>query len=306
MPARLFCKTGELAGAAYAIGQEASIGRLDENQITLHPSYISGYHARIYFDDREGRYFIEDLKSSNGTQLDGTPVSEPVRLDRLHVITFARQVDFIFQVTAETAVPQFNDTLGETPVSDDSREKTFIGDVFAPLPKLPDLPPDDAPDSTKLRDPFAAVPPQEEPQDIVEKTMFRDAFSPMPDLSTPPVETPSETPPDADESAPEATQETTSFTLVVTMPDETVERFVLQEGKQVVGREASCDLTIPDTSISRMHARITVVAGTVTIEDLGSKNATFVDGQKLTKAAEITPENTLRFGLSIEASLERS
>ena len=310
MPARLFCKTGELAGAAYPIDREASIGRLDENQITLHPSYISGYHARIFFDDQEGRYFIEDLKSSNGTQLDGTPVSEPVRLDQLHVITFARQVDFIFQVTAETMAPAFDDTQGEVPISDDSREKTFVGDVFAPLPKLPDIPPapppDEAPDSTKMRDPFAAVPPPGELPDIAGKTTFRDAFAPLPDIPGLPSDAPSEPTHSDEEPAPEPGKDAASFTLVVTMPDGTLERFPLKEGKQVVGRESSCDLPIPDTSISRMHAQITVEGSTVTLEDLGSKNATFVDGKKLSEAVAVTPENTLRFGLSIEASLERS
>ena len=305
MPARLFCKTGELAGATYAIDQEASIGRLEDNQITLHPSYISGYHARIYFDDQEGRYFIEDLKSSNGTQIDGTSVSEPVRLDQLHVITFARQVDFIFQVTEEAAT-LFEDPFGATPVSDDSREKTFIGDAFAPLPKLPDLPPgpdpDEAPESTQLRDPFATAQPPVEPQDFAEKTMFRDAFSPIPDLPAMPSDAPLEASPGEEQPAEAAT----AFTLVVTMPDGTVERFSLKEGKQILGRESSCDLTVPDTSISRTHAQITVEGDTVTLEDMGSKNATFVDGQKLSEAVEVTPGDTLRFGLSIEASLERS
>lgn len=306
MPARLFCKTGELAGSAYAIGREATIGRLVDNQITLYPSYVSGYHARIYFDDAEDRYFLEDFNSSNGTELDGVPVSEPVRLDQLHVITFAHQVDFIFLVAAEASASDFS--VEKTPVSDDLRDKTYIGDIFAPLPALPGLDAEDAGEMTPLPDPFDDLQTPVEPPDSRDKTTFHDAFSPMPSLDLPSASAPtaSEDAPGDGETAPEPAAEPAQFTLVVTMPDETAEVFSLVEGAQIVGRELSCDLTIPDTSISRRHARITVEAGTVMLEDLGSKNATFVDGQKLTTSVAIHPDSLIRFGLSIEASLEHA
>ena len=305
MPARLFCKTGKLAGSSYAIGREATIGRLEDNQITLYPSYVSGYHARIYYDDTEHHYFLEDLNSSNGTELDGMPVSAPVRLDNLHVITFAHQVDFIFHVVAGEARPAFDDSILETPVTDDSREKTFIGDVFAPLPSLPSLDPENTGELTRLRDPFTAMEAPVEPADSGEKTAYHDAFAPMPTLETPATPPPEETPDDA-ETAEEESAGPTRFNLVVTMPDETVETFSLEDGPHIVGRELSCDLTLPDTSISRQHARITVEGGRVMLEDLGSKNATFVDGNRIAEAVEIHPDSLTRFGLSIEAHLEQA
>ena len=89
MPARLFCEIGELAGSDFLIEEKATIGRLKQNEITLHPTFISGEHARIHFDKEENGYVLEDLGSSNGTMLDGMAVTEPTRLDRLHVITLA-------------------------------------------------------------------------------------------------------------------------------------------------------------------------------------------------------------------------
>lgn len=51
----------------------------------------------------------------------------------------------------------------------------------------------------------------------------------------------------------------------------------------VLGREASCDVVIPDRQVSRFHARITPTAEGVILEDLGSKNGTHHNGNVLTE-----------------------
>ena len=330
MPARLFCKTGELTGSAFFIDREATIGRLDENNIPLQASYISGHHARIFFDEAEGRYFLEDLNSSNGTRLDGSRISEPTRLERLHVITFARKADFIFQVMAETSLPAFQPSTG---AQDDAMDKTHIGEIFTPLPdistadsgevtKLRDpfsslQPPDASGDVTHVRDPFVDLQAAKDFQDSGEKTTYLEAFTPMAALPTLPdddegssVDGPAPPPPPPEESIdPGASQAQTpdvSYVLVVTMPDQSMIEFPLPEGSHVLGRDPAVDLAIPDSSVSRRHARVTVKGGTVTIEDLGSKNSTFYGGEKLLTEVEIQPERTIRLGLSIEANLKRS
>jgi hypothetical protein len=58
---------------------------------------VSGRHARIEWDEAAGSYFLEDLGSLNGTELDGEPLSGRERLDRLHVITLGGKLDLIFQ-----------------------------------------------------------------------------------------------------------------------------------------------------------------------------------------------------------------
>ncbi len=50
----------------------------------------------------------------------------------------------------------------------------------------------------------------------------------------------------------------------------------------VIGREASCEITIPDRQVSRYHARITVGVSGAVLEDLGSKNGTHYRGGRLT------------------------
>ncbi|MYN63758.1 MAG: FHA domain-containing protein [Acidobacteria bacterium] len=98
MQANFFCKTGALAGANYEIGEHATIGRGQDNTVVLTDDVVSTSHARIAFDSAAAGYYLEDLGSTNGTRLDGVPVSGRQRLGDLHVVTFGEQHDFIFVI----------------------------------------------------------------------------------------------------------------------------------------------------------------------------------------------------------------
>jgi DNA-binding winged helix-turn-helix (wHTH) protein len=58
-------------------------------------------------------------------------------------------------------------------------------------------------------------------------------------------------------------------------------RATLGEGEHVVGRDAYADIFLDSAGVSRRHARIVVAAGRATIEDLGSKNGTFVADRRI-------------------------
>jgi pSer/pThr/pTyr-binding forkhead associated (FHA) protein len=47
----------------------------------------------------------------------------------------------------------------------------------------------------------------------------------------------------------------------------------------IVGRDASCDIEIPNRQVSRQHARFTPTKKGLMLEDLGSKNGTHYNGQ---------------------------
>lgn len=134
MTARLFSKTGDLAGTEFEIEREATIGKSTGNTIVLAPGTISGQHARIYFDDNTQSYFLEDTKSRNGTRLDGMPVSGPERLGRLHVITFANAYDFIF------IVPQGAGQISPQPPVGISEEPVDPRSAVSPTAAVQDLP----------------------------------------------------------------------------------------------------------------------------------------------------------------------
>lgn len=57
--------------------------------------------------------------------------------------------------------------------------------------------------------------------------------------------------------------------------------FPLALGETIIGRDADCAVVIDSTDVSRHHARLFVSEDHVTVEDLGSKNGTFVSGDQL-------------------------
>jgi DNA-binding winged helix-turn-helix (wHTH) protein len=58
-------------------------------------------------------------------------------------------------------------------------------------------------------------------------------------------------------------------------------RVTLREGEHVVGRDPDVEIYLDAAGVSRRHALIKIAAARATIEDLGSKNGTFVGGQRI-------------------------
>ena len=72
----------------------------------------------------------------------------------------------------------------------------------------------------------------------------------------------------------------------------------------VIGREGA-DLTITDPQISRRHTAVRPVDDGVEIEDLGSLNGTFVNGERLSTPITLTSSGKIRIGDSdIEVEVE--
>jgi hypothetical protein len=70
-------------------------------------------------------------------------------------------------------------------------------------------------------------------------------------------------------------------------------------GATVVGRDQSAGLVIDDPESSRRHASLSVEGMTVTVEDLGSTNGTFVNGTRLLVAQTLEPGDKLRIGTTV-------
>ena len=73
-------------------------------------------------------------------------------------------------------------------------------------------------------------------------------------------------------------------------------RFPLLEGEQIIGRDADVAVSLDSPRVSRHHARVVARGAHATIEDLGSKNGTFVDGRRLERPADLKPGATVRIG----------
>lgn len=70
----------------------------------------------------------------------------------------------------------------------------------------------------------------------------------------------------------------------------------LVDGENLIGREPGLELSIPSVSVSRRHARVLVDGERVVLEDLGSKNGTFLRGKRLVGPAELRDGDEIRIG----------
>ena len=63
----------------------------------------------------------------------------------------------------------------------------------------------------------------------------------------------------------------------------------------VVGRSTDCDLVLREPSVSGRHARMSWRGDTILVEDLGSANGTYVDGERVRRAS-VRPGAEVSFG----------
>jgi len=73
-------------------------------------------------------------------------------------------------------------------------------------------------------------------------------------------------------------------------------RFPLADGRHVVGRDPRCDVWVEASGVSRRHARITVSGERAEIEDLESRNGTFVGGRRVTAPRPLADGDELELG----------
>jgi len=75
--------------------------------------------------------------------------------------------------------------------------------------------------------------------------------------------------------------------------------FPLTQGTNVIGRTADAAVCIDRTEVSRCHARVVVNGTTATVEDLGSKNGTFLNGQRLNQPTALNDGDEIWIGRSV-------
>jgi len=75
--------------------------------------------------------------------------------------------------------------------------------------------------------------------------------------------------------------------------------FILEGDQITIGRDSTNGITINDAEISRRHARLTFQGGKYILEDLGSTNGTFVNGQRLAGPRVLKTGEVVSFGEQI-------
>jgi len=75
--------------------------------------------------------------------------------------------------------------------------------------------------------------------------------------------------------------------------------FSLGQGENVLGRVEDGAVLVDEASVSRRHARIVVDGETATLEDLGSRNGTWLGAKRLTAPASLGDGDSFRLGSAL-------
>jgi hypothetical protein len=81
------------------------------------------------------------------------------------------------------------------------------------------------------------------------------------------------------------------------------QRYLLYDGESSVGRSQDCDIVLHGATISRNHAVIVIARAEITVEDLGSRNGTYVNGKRITRAV-VRDQDPIAFG-AVQAAIIR-
>jgi len=73
----------------------------------------------------------------------------------------------------------------------------------------------------------------------------------------------------------------------------------LHSGENIIGRDREAAIVVDSPDVSRHHARLLVTSDAVTLEDLGSKNGTFVAGKRLTAATALRDGDQITVGRTL-------
>ena len=82
--------------------------------------------------------------------------------------------------------------------------------------------------------------------------------------------------------------------------------YSVSSGDTVVGRHPDCDIQLRSDTVSRHHAKSSGTEGQFYVEDLGSGNGTFVNGQKIESRTAIGNQDRVKFGPLLLPNVRRT
>jgi serine/threonine protein kinase len=84
--------------------------------------------------------------------------------------------------------------------------------------------------------------------------------------------------------------------IIVTRDGAEILRKTVRPGDYVIGREPGCEVHLDVELVSRRHAQLIVNFDHTLIEDLGSSNGTFINGQLVTEPTRLWPSQKIQVG----------
>lgn len=100
-------------------------------------------------------------------------------------------------------------------------------------------------------------------------------------------------------------QQPDSFRLVIRRGPQPNQTYEISKDVTSLGRDITNDIVINDRETSRHHLRLQRSADTVTVEDLGSTNGTFVNGKRVTGVTPLQNGDMLGLGETVTLAFEK-
>ena len=95
-----------------------------------------------------------------------------------------------------------------------------------------------------------------------------------------------------------------SFQLTMRSGPTPGKTFPLEKEEILLGRDLANDIPISDPEISRRHVRFIMQGASILIEDLGSTNGTFLNGQRISSPQQLRAGDVITLGEDIVLAVE--
>ena len=95
-------------------------------------------------------------------------------------------------------------------------------------------------------------------------------------------------------------------TLIMTRGPGPGTRFDIGAAPVTIGRQDQCDVQVKGTWVSRQHTRIAWSGTEYVVEDLGSTNGTFVNGERISGPRALKSGDLLQLGTKVELAFQAS
>ena len=80
--------------------------------------------------------------------------------------------------------------------------------------------------------------------------------------------------------------------------------YPLEKAENIIGRDVACDVVLQDVEVSRRHAVIRLRNDICEIQDNGSTNGTYVNGELIESATRLTPGDLIGLGETVKLHFE--
>lgn len=311
MTARLVAEEGFLKGIVLSLeeGDSWTIGR-DPSvcQLLVEDPSVSRQHA-ICRKTAEG-ITIENMSSTNPLQINDKGIKAPHLLKQGDAVKVG-SILFRFYSDPEAHVDEFPEDkkTSETPLQEPSVKESPTAETPSEIEKELSPPSDTSqPDlSIEVSQPDLAIGTGADTGEHLDEahgdeeethnTIFEDSSEVSSESSIPSLA-------DIDFNVPEAGK---WLLKVISGPNNGAEFSLQADTVYTIGTDpTTCDIVFQDVSVSRRHARLTISKDEqAQIEDLKSRNGTFIDSKQITEPVSITADVMITLGTTTFVILDR-